>query len=58
VKVLHNQPNLNAFSFEVSTDVSKTTHAGDPSYDVRAILNIPINENLGFRLSTGTRRQS
>ena len=53
VKVLHNPPDLHEFSAEVSSDVSETSHAENPSYDMHAILNVPLNEQLGFRLSAG-----
>ncbi|MDP9064664.1 MAG: TonB-dependent receptor [Pseudomonadota bacterium] len=53
VKVLHNAPDLRKFSADVSSEVSKTSHAGTPSYDIHAVLNVPLNDQLGFRLFAG-----
>jgi iron complex outermembrane receptor protein len=53
IKILHNAPNLKTFSAEVSTEVSKTDHADARSYGAHGMLNIPISDNIAFRLSAG-----
>ena len=53
IKILHNVPDLKAFSAEVSTEVSKTDHADARSYGANGILNIPLSDNIAFRLSAG-----
>src|SRR6202162_149653 len=53
IKILHNVPDLKAFSAEVSTEVSKTDHADARSYATNGILNVPVVDNVAFRLSAG-----
>lgn len=53
IKILHNAPDLKAFSAEVSTQVSKTEHADGRSYGANGVLNIPLADSLAFRLSAG-----
>ena len=53
IKILHNAPDFKAFSAEVSTEASKTDHGDGPSYGANGILNIPVSDNIAFRLSAG-----
>src|ERR1700694_41443 len=53
IKILHNVPDLKAFSAEVSTEVSRTDHADGRSYRANGVLNIPVSDNIAFRLSAG-----
>ena len=53
VKIVHNQPDLKAFSAELSMDGSKTDHASQDSYGVKGVLNVPLSPTLGFRMSAG-----
>jgi iron complex outermembrane receptor protein len=53
VKLVHNAPDPARFYASVSTEGAKTTHAGDPSYSLDAVLNVPLAERLAFRLSAG-----
>jgi outer membrane receptor protein involved in Fe transport len=58
IKMEHNPPNLRAFSAEVSADVAQTSHAGNPSYSSHFVLNAPVSETFGLRLSAGFQHQA
>ncbi len=58
IKMQHNPPNLTGFAAEVSTEVSQTAHAGNPSYGTHFMLNMPVSETFGLRLSAGFQQQA
>ena len=58
IKIQHNAPNLTAFTGEVSTDLSHTQHAGGLSDGVHFVLNTPLSDKFGLRLSAGFQRQA
>jgi outer membrane receptor protein involved in Fe transport len=53
IKMQHNAPDLTRFTAQASAEVSHTDHAGEPSYAGHVVLNEPINDKLGVRLSFG-----
>jgi iron complex outermembrane recepter protein len=53
IKILHNPPDLRVFSAQAATEVSSTDRAGNPSYSVRGVINVPLTDAVGFRLSGG-----
>ena len=56
IKMQHNAPDLTHFTAETSANVSRTDHAGAPSYDAHVVLNEPLGDKIGLRLSAGYQR--
>jgi outer membrane receptor protein involved in Fe transport len=53
VRFIFNPPDPTRFSGDVDARISKTEGSGDPSYDVDAILNIPLTDRAAVRISAG-----
>ena len=53
VRLIHNEPDPTKTEFDVSTRVSHTTNAANPSEALDFIANLPINDNMAFRSSGG-----
>jgi len=53
LRIIPKKPDTNQFDARVRAAASSTADADDLNYDIDAMLNAPINENAGFRLSAG-----
>ena len=53
VRLIHNDPDPQHETFEVSARTSHTQNAANPSAAVDAIANLPISETMAFRTSFG-----
>lgn len=49
VRYIPEQPNTDAFSFDVGAGIYDINESDDGSYDVDATLNLPLGESLAFR---------
>ncbi len=58
IKMQHNAPDLTHFSAQASADISKTGHTEAPNYQTHFVINEPLNDKLGFRISAGYQRQA
>jgi outer membrane receptor protein involved in Fe transport len=58
IKMQHNAPNLAQFSAEASAEGSKTSHSGGPSYGAHFVINMPVTDKLGLRVSAGHEQQA
>ena len=56
VRMIHNEPDPTSTEFEVSTRVSHTQNAANPSEGIDFIGNLPISDTLAFRGSGGYER--
>ena len=53
LRLIHNKPNTEAFSADVSGKVSSTNDAHDLNYSVDGIFNFPISDTVAFRVGLG-----
>ncbi|MBO9601172.1 MAG: TonB-dependent receptor [Novosphingobium sp.] len=53
LRIIPKAPDLSHFSAEVNAEGSLTAHSGDPSYDLWAMVNVPVSPTLGLRMSGG-----
>jgi len=58
IKMQHNPPDLTHFSAEASTDLSKTSHTEAPSYAAHFVINEPLGDTFGVRISAGYEKQA
>ena len=56
IKMQHNAPDLTHFTAEASADLSKTSHTGAANSAAHFIINEPLNDKLGLRISAGYER--
>lgn len=56
VRLLHHKPELNAFSWSVSTDVSGTEHSSGASRSFDGLVNVPLGDSVALRVSAGYSR--
>lgn len=55
LRLIPNKPDTTETTFEVSADLSATSHSGEPSYDFSAVWNQPLNESSALRFAAGSR---
>ncbi len=53
IRVIHNQPDPNKFSADLSIDASNTSRASDASYGASGLVNIPLGDTAAFRGNAG-----
>jgi iron complex outermembrane receptor protein len=53
VRIIHNEPDLTAREFDVSTRASHTENAANPSEAVDFVGNLPLSDSFAFRASGG-----
>jgi outer membrane receptor protein involved in Fe transport len=58
IKMQHNAPDLTHFSAQASLDVSSTDHTGTPNSQTHFVVNEPLGDTLGVRISAGMQRQA
>jgi iron complex outermembrane receptor protein len=58
VRMIHNEPDLDATEIDLSTRASATANAATPSEAFDAIVNLPISDRIAFRASGGYEKLS
>ena len=58
IKIQHNAPDLAHFSAQASAELSNTSHAGAVNSAAHFIINEPLSDKLGVRISAGLERQA
>jgi outer membrane receptor protein involved in Fe transport len=58
IKMQHNAPDLAHFSALAAAEVSHTDHASEPSYAAHFVINEPLSDKLGLRMSGGYRKDA
>ena len=55
IRFIPNGPSTDASTFEVAAELSSTSHSGEMSYDLSAIVNQPISDTAALRFVAGYR---
>ena len=53
VRFVYNKPDTEAFSADIESKLSKTSHAGNMNYSTDAVINLPISDHAALRVDAG-----